>query len=204
MSPDHQAPAGCPTPIQSALDRINDGDDSAWDDLIRASQGRLIRITRRLLRDFARLRRWHESDDVLHGALIRLRRHMEAQPHTSTVGFLCSAAMHIRRELLDMARAADSGTGPANLVTPPPGAPPADRAAPIDETDPEVLRRWAELHERIADMPEPLLEVFRLHWYLGLRHAEAARQLGLTEEAVRKRWMRVRLWLMDAFDDFPI
>src|SRR3954447_11612069 len=60
--------------LQHCLDRLREGDLSARDDLIRYACTRLERLTHTMLRNYARLRRWEETGDVLQNALIRLTR----------------------------------------------------------------------------------------------------------------------------------
>ncbi len=52
--------------------------------------------------------------------------------------------------------------------------------------DPEKLVRWAEVHEYLGNLPEPLRQVVDLHYYHGLTHAEVGNMLNIVEVTSRK------------------
>ena len=59
---------------------------------------RLTILTRRMMGDFERVRRWAETDDVLQNALVRLLKVLgSVKPQTSR-DFLALASLQIRRE----------------------------------------------------------------------------------------------------------
>ena len=64
----------------------------------------LERLTRRMLKDYARLRRWEQTGDVLQNALLRLHRALASERPRSVRAFLALAATQIRRELIDLSR----------------------------------------------------------------------------------------------------
>src|SRR5262249_12667200 len=110
-----------------------------------------------------------------------------------------------RRELIDLWRHyfGPQGTG-ANYATPPPpsargegGPVPFD--GPADSSnDPGKLAGWGEIHRQIGLLPDDEREVFDLHWYQGLTHAEAAELLGVSVSMVKRRWQSARIRLMEA------
>src|SRR3954452_7824325 len=106
MSPDRGRDMGSDqsTQLQHCLDRLREGDLSARDDLIRYSCARLERLTHTMLRDYARLRRWEETGDVLQNAMIRLNRALGEVAPANVRDFFRLAALEIRRELIDLAR----------------------------------------------------------------------------------------------------
>src|SRR6266851_1195565 len=90
--------------IQQFLPRAVAGDEAALDALLRHNCDRLTILTRWMLGDFRRVRRWAETGDVLQNALLRLVGALrEVKPQTPRE-FLALAALQIRRELLDLAR----------------------------------------------------------------------------------------------------
>jgi DNA-directed RNA polymerase specialized sigma24 family protein len=86
------------------LDHFRAGDSEATDAFLRRICGRLERLARSMLRDFPNVRRWADTDDVLQGALMRLLHTLRATQPQDMRHFANLAAMHIRRELLDLAR----------------------------------------------------------------------------------------------------
>ncbi len=56
-----------------------------------------------MLRDYPRVKRWEDSDDVLQNALIRLLQALAAVKISTAKDFYALAALQIRRELLDLA-----------------------------------------------------------------------------------------------------
>src|SRR4051812_14127242 len=157
--------------IQQLLPRAVAGDEDAIDALLRHNCERLTSLTRRMLGDFRRVRRWTETADVLQNALLRLVSALrEVKPQTSRE-FLALATLQIRRELLDLARKffGPQGMG-ANqdsaAALGSPGARPEDKADLSHE--PSSLAQWSELHQQIDALPDEAREVVGLLFYQGL------------------------------------
>src|SRR6476661_7110126 len=89
--------------LQRCLDRLRQGDLVARNELLNHACERLRKLTRRMLRGFVRLRRWEQTDDVLHNAMMRLHRALSETAPESLRHFFNLAAMQIRRELIDLA-----------------------------------------------------------------------------------------------------
>ncbi|MCI0460577.1 MAG: ECF-type sigma factor, partial [Gemmataceae bacterium] len=102
-----------PSQLESWIDRMNAGDLPARDQFIHHTYERLQQLTDRMLHDFSRVKRRVESDDVLHGALVRLLRALQAVTLGSVPEFYHLATTQIRRELLDLARHYAGQPGPA-------------------------------------------------------------------------------------------
>jgi RNA polymerase sigma-70 factor (ECF subfamily) len=191
------------TQLQQWIERLNAGDPAARDELLRHACDRLRRLTRKMLRDFSRVRQWEDTDDVLHNALLRLLRALEVVPPASAQGFFRLAATQIRRELLDLARRYAGPEGPAaHLVANQGGDNPEGTAHPRYEKpstthDPCRLAAWSEFHAQIEALPEEEREVFDLLWYQGLKRPEAAAALGISEVTVKRRWLAARLRLQE-------
>src|SRR3954454_17307777 len=98
--------------LQSLLDRLGAGDESAVDRLIEHSVGRLHRLAHFMLQDFPHVRRWYETGDVAQAAALRLTRALKAVKPASPRDFLNLAANQIRRELYDLARHEYGPEGP--------------------------------------------------------------------------------------------
>ena len=189
--------------IQSYLDRLRDGDETARGELLQCAGERLRSLARQMLRAYPRVRRWEETDDVLQNAALRLHRTLGQIAPDTPRDFFRVAALNIRRELLDLAKHyfgplghgaqhASWGSGDSSA-----GAPaPADRGDL--STEPSRLAAWGEFHEQIGALPEEEREVFDLLWYQGLSQAEAAELLGVSERTIKRRWQAARLRLHEA------
>src|SRR5947207_12760187 len=90
--------------LRQWLDRMEQGDASALDELLRHVCGRLERLARHLLRAHPAVQRWAETGDVLQGALVRLTRALTSVRPGSVRDFFALATQQIRRELIDLAR----------------------------------------------------------------------------------------------------
>jgi RNA polymerase sigma-70 factor (ECF subfamily) len=190
--------------IQGWLDRLQAGDELARGELIRTACDRLVRLARKMLHSYPRVRRWEETDDVFQNAMLRLHRALgEVKPRT-TRDFFRLAALNLRRELLDLAKhyygpqgqgahhVSQAGRDDAS-TTPPPLHEPADLSR-----DPGRLAVWSEFHRQVDALPDEEREVFDLLWYQELSQAEAAELLQVSERTIKRRWQSARLKLHEA------
>lgn len=175
--------------LQDWLKRLRDGDPDAREELLRACQGRLVSLARRMLRRFPAVSRWADTDDVFQGAVVRLLRALESVDVNDTRQFLNLAGAIIRRELIDLARRFRGPLGiGANHSSHPPDSdgPRADPAAPDDDS--AVLDRWTALHEAASALPAEQREVFGLRFYHQWELARIAELFQVNEKTVRRRW----------------
>jgi RNA polymerase sigma-70 factor (ECF subfamily) len=192
--------------MQGWIDRLRAGDETARAELLRCSCDRLVELTRRMLRRYARIKRWEQTDDVVQNVALRLYRTLEHVTPESTRDFLRLASLNIRRELLDLAKHYYGPHGLGTLhASQPDGASrddgPAPAGGPSDVThDPSRLEAWAEFHRQVSALPDALREVFDLIWYQGLARAEAAEVIGISERTLMRRWQEARLAIYDALD----
>jgi RNA polymerase sigma-70 factor (ECF subfamily) len=192
--------------IRLCIDRLAQGDEQACTELINTTMARLSALTRRMFRDFRRLGRWEQSDDICQNATLRLWKALKATRPTSLAEFHRLAALQVRRELLDQVRRYFGAEGlganhASNADANDSGSTPPDAFdSPQSTLDPASLARWAEFHERAADLPEDERAVFDLIWYQGLPQLEAAEILGLSERTLKRRWLAARLSLARVFD----
>lgn len=177
--------------MQELLPQAVAGDAAALDSLLRHCAGRLTVLTRRMLGDFQRVRRWAETDDVLQSALVRLVTALRAVQPKTPGDFLALATLQIRRELIDLARRfygpegvganhESQGNGDASAS---PAADPADL-----RHEPASLAQWTELHQLIDRLPAEERAVVDLLFYQGLPQAEAAQVLNVSLRTVQRRW----------------
>jgi RNA polymerase sigma-70 factor (ECF subfamily) len=90
--------------IQGWIDRLQAGDESARKALLNCACERLIRLTRKMLKSYQRVKRWEQTDDVFQSAAVRLYRTLSDVKPASVGDFFRLAALSIRRELLDLAK----------------------------------------------------------------------------------------------------
>ncbi len=173
--------------LPDLLQRAASGEDAALDALLRHCGDRLTLLTRRMLGDFQRVRRWAETDDVLQSALIRLVGALRDVKPATPRDFLALAALQIRRELLDLARRhyGPHGIG-ANHESQADGDARNDPSDVRDE--PSSLAQWTELHEQIGALPDEEREVVGLIFYQGMSQMEAAELLGISLRTLQRRW----------------
>jgi RNA polymerase sigma factor (sigma-70 family) len=189
--------------IQSLLDRLQAGDDSAREELINCACARLERLTRKMLRDWDRVHRWEDTSDVLQNALMRLYRSLAETRPARAVDFFRLAALNIRRELYDLARHyyGPRGEGANHITVTWKLRTDGELDAAMEQQyadgddDPENLAAWAEFHEQVGRLPEEERELFDLLWYQELSQSEAAALLAISERTVKRRWASARLRL---------
>lgn len=190
--------------IQGYLDRLRGGDEAARGELLNSACERLRRLTSRMIKGYPNVRRWEQTDDVLQNAILRLQRTLQQLPIETARDFFRLAALHIRRELLDLARHyyGPHGAGArheSQSKVPSESSQASTRTDPADVThEPVRLATWSAFHEQIAALAENEREVFELLWYQGLTQAEAAELLQVDVRTIKRRWMSARMRLQDA------
>jgi RNA polymerase sigma-70 factor (ECF subfamily) len=195
------------TYLQECLSRLQGGEEAAREELLAAACRRLSELTRAMFRNYRRLRRFEETDDVLQGALIRLHRALKAVTPASLRDFYRLATTQVRRELIDLARHHFGPAGPARyLDSAAPGAGDRDDREGFDQADtslePSELAAWTDFHRQVEALAEEEREVFDLIWYQGLTFTEAAAVLGVSARTVTRRWQAANLRLHQSLRDF--
>jgi RNA polymerase sigma-70 factor (ECF subfamily) len=196
--------------LQPLLDRLAGGDTAAADDLIAHAMERLRRLARKMLRDNPRVRRWEQTDDVLHNALVRLHRALKAVRPESVRAFMGLAAKQIRRELIDLGRHHYGPEGHAeHHASDPQGRDEQGDARPRVEAHAESASgplsqlQWQEFHELVQALPDEEREVFDLTFYQDMPQAEVARLLNVSVPTVKRRWRSAKLLLHQAMKTTP-
>jgi RNA polymerase sigma-70 factor (ECF subfamily) len=192
------------TYVQHCLLRLQQGEEAARADLLRAACERLTELARTMLKNYRRVKRWEATDDVLQGALLRLHRALEVVTPPTACDFYRLATAQIRRELIDLARHyfGPAGMG-SNLDSAVPEAEyeadsPLSREQGSGSLEPSRLAAWTEFHEQVLSLPEQEQEVFDLVWYQGLKLTEAADLLSVSARTVTRRWQAACLKLHQA------
>jgi RNA polymerase sigma factor (sigma-70 family) len=187
--------------LQGWLDRLQAGDPSAQDELLRRVGDRLERLARKTLRRFPGVRRWAETGDVLQGSTLRLLRALQEVRPDNTRHFFNLAATQMRRELLDLSKAfygpLGAGANHASVVHPTDSQAqayePPDRADDIREVE-----RWCAFHEAVEQLPAEEREVVGLTFYHGWTQPQIAELFQVDERTVRRRWRSACLRLAEA------
>lgn len=194
--------------LQHLVERLQRGEVAARQELLTSAGDGLLRLTRRMFRGEHRLKRWEQTEDVFQNASLRLYLALAEIKPSSVRDFFRLAALHIRRELIDLAR---HYYGPQGLGTRQmtqhsaegyarsPSA--YEQADTADE--PSRLATWCEFHEQVARLPDEERELFDLLWYQGLAQAEAAELVGISERSLQRRWQMARLHLHRALHGVP-
>jgi RNA polymerase sigma-70 factor (ECF subfamily) len=173
------------TILQDLLPRAVAGDEAALDALLRHCSDRLTLLTRRMLGDFRRVRRWAETDDVLQNALVRLLGALRSVRPQTPRAFLALASLQIRRELLDLVR---HFYGPQGIGAHHDSLPAGADGSAGPAAEPTAKARWTELHELVDSLPSEEREVVDLLFYQGLSQAEAGEMMGVSLRTVQRRW----------------
>jgi RNA polymerase sigma factor (sigma-70 family) len=175
--------------LQDCLNRWQAGDTGAANDLLKVAGHRLEKLARRMCRSFPNVRGWTETGDVLQNSLIRLLRTLQSMRPATTRDFFNLAAVHIRRELLDLARhyrgknwvPLDAPGANHGHQTPKPHNEPTTPQA--DDFD-----LWTRFHEAVDQLPLEEREVVGLVFYHGWTQAKIAELFSVDERTIRRRW----------------
>ncbi len=169
------------TEIQALLDRNRAGDREARELLAKSVYARLRQLAHQMLHRYPRVREQHETGDVLNSAMIRFLRAIDATPIRDTRHFYALAAEQIRRELIDLARKAQSTLNRA-VELQPNHAPAADHAAQ------QHLEDWCAFHSAVDNLPDEERAVFEPVFYHDISQRELAEQLGVSAKTVQRRY----------------
>lgn len=174
--------------LRRLLDRLAAGDRAARDECLQAASARLNHLARQMLRDFATVRRWADTADVVQDTLIRLNRVLEGWSPGSAEDFFQMAATQMRRALLDLARFHGRRERAGLRAA---GDAPGD--VPDEADSSGELERWRAFHEAVERLPDHEREVVALRYYHGWPVQHIAESLRISERTVIRRW-QAALW----------
>jgi RNA polymerase sigma factor (sigma-70 family) len=192
--------------LRSCIERLQAGEERARDELLECAGLRLVRLTRKMLRGYPAVHRWDDTDDVMQNASLRLWTSLRKVQVESVAHFFRLAALHIRRELIDLARHyyGPEGLGANHASAAAAGGDSTGNRVAFDCSDPthepSRVAIWADFHLQVEALPEEEREVFDLLWYQGLGQGEAAELLGVSERTVQRRWQAARVKIYRALD----
>jgi RNA polymerase sigma factor (sigma-70 family) len=184
------------THIEGLLEKVQKGAPGAREALLDHACERLLRLTRKMLGNYPNLRRWEQTDDVFQNSMLKLHRCLEKVELESVRHFFNLAAVHIRRELIDLSRHhfGPEGIG-KNHHTDQPAPDESGGSVHAIAHEPEDLAEWSEFHQRVDRLPEDEREIVNLLFYEGLQQDEAANVLGVSTRTVKRRWHAARVRL---------
>lgn len=188
--------------LEDCLNRWREGDRAAADELLRLVITRLEKLSRRMLRAFPTIRGTADTDDVLQNSLVRLLRTLQCMKPNTPRDFFNLAAVHIRRELIDLYRR-NRGRESMPLHTSSKLGPEyAEPAIPIlNDAD-----LWVLFHEAVDRLPVEEREIVGLTFYHGWTQRRIAELFQVDERTIRRRWAsaRQRLQMMVGADFLEI
>ena len=193
--------------FEECLNQLRRGDVHVRDAIISRVSERMIVLADRMLRRSPRLARWVEKEDLGQQATMRLHRSLANLAPATPQELLNLAAIHIRRELCDLARhhlgprsyaANHDSRARQKLFS---GGIQTAQGASDSDSDAHALAGWTEFHAFVETLPEHEKNVFCLLWYDGLNQSEAANVLGISERQLRRHWQSARLMIRNKFGD---
>lgn len=208
MLPDLGA-AGYTTKLSCLLEDYAAGEPNAIDDIVRHAQDRLHRFASAMLRSSVVAREWHDTDDLLQGALIRLERALRDCKPTAPESFGKLATLQLKRELRDLCKSLRRQKRDVGKVVRLEGAVDDGESGPrgMDPADPatnhEFLLDWTELHDAIEQLPDEQREVMDQIFYNGQSHEQAATLLGISSKTVQRRLRKAEEALAVALKVYP-
>jgi RNA polymerase sigma factor (sigma-70 family) len=188
--------------LHGLIDRIQRGDETACDELVRQITRRVELMTRNLFKQFPGVHRWEDTSDVLQMALLRVLTSLRQTPvrPESMRDFCCMAANRIRSVLIDLARHyyGPQGLGANNSSVEGFDTDGEGKTNPsAREAELQSLERWTRFHEAVERLPPAEREVMSLIFYHGWTQAEVAELLQVSDRMVRKHWQRACQTLHD-------
>src|SRR5262245_12374235 len=177
------------TQLLVLVDRIQQGDKAAMEELLRRTSARMDRLARSMLRRYPQVRGHEQTADVVQEATFSLLAALRQLKFQSTREFYGLAAEHIRRRLLDLARryrrpGREHRSLEEGVV--------ADASGGAADAD---LELWEALHEAVERLPADQREVFGLKFYHGWEQRQIAELYACSTKTVQRLLLRAQLRL---------
>ncbi|MCH2205758.1 MAG: RNA polymerase sigma factor [Lentisphaerales bacterium] len=123
-----------------------------------------------------------DAGDIVHDTYLRLRRIDDWGKIQNSKAFIYRAARNlmidrVRRFSKQVSNDSESGKDVAEQTL-------QDRRSPLEET--LGVEKQRIIQEQISSLPEKCQEVFILHKFSGLKHAEIAAKLNISQSTVEK------------------
>lgn len=186
-------PSGDEGRIDTLLARLQDGDETAMDELLALlfdDLRRLARSQRRRMGGGETLR----TTALVHEAYLKMRRSDKLAPE-SRHHFLHTAALAMRQILIDHARSQIAADARHQEIH------------HRDKLDVRQLQRQAhmvlDIDTALNDLEEQdprLAAVVNYRYFAGYKEAEIADVLQVSERTVRRDWFKAKAWLAQALN----
>ena len=191
--------------VQTIVDRLHAGDESAKNDLIQAASERLFHLTQRKRRRYQRkVGRWEQTEDIFQRAIMRLCQALEKTEINDAKHFFSLAAKKIREQLLDLERyyhGPVKGIGANHQTQVRSSSSENEYHNLIDVAKDEAEdSNWLEsevLYSAIEKLHPDLQDVINMVWINELTQEETAKLLGISVRTVYRRWQKARIELHD-------
>lgn len=167
---EHQQKACCMTMNASGVDRAA---------VIDACLERMRSVARRMIARHPQLRRWEQSNDLVHNAYVRLHGAMQSPTLESPRSLVALAVTQLNREFIDAIRRSKTRVAWERSST--------ESVSAYESAD-DSLEDWSRFHEAIHALPDGQREAVQLLWYLELDQSEAADRLGVSMRTLRRYW----------------
>jgi RNA polymerase sigma factor (TIGR02999 family) len=179
--------------IGAIWDGFSRGDQAARDALLALHYQEFRAVARRVLRDEGS-RLAMQPTDLAHEAALRILKltHIDLQDRGH---FLALSARVMRQTLIDEVRRFKAAKRQSPEVTTWLGGAGASRLLPIEQLDDALSALFAIDADRAR--------VVELRFYGGLTLPEIARETGVSESTVERRWRSARAWLLSELDGDP-
>jgi RNA polymerase sigma-70 factor (ECF subfamily) len=147
-----------------------------------------------MLRGFPNIRPYIDCDDVLQNSILRFMRTLQTIQPATTRDFFNLAAVHMRRELIDLARRASRTIVTLSLNRSVSG----DSSQNMPDNIPDTLQPepgaedfalWVRFHEAVENLPLEEREVIGLIFYHGWKQRQIAELFQVNERTIRRRWV---------------
>lgn len=194
--------------LQEYLGRWRAGDTAALNELLQTVFCRLRYLAAHLLRGFPNVRPYADCDDLLQGSMVRFLRTLRIIQPRTTRDFFNLAAVHMRRELLDLARRAKRRIAPSSLHAPTTEEETEGERGGTDVMDSSSCPQkvadfevWVRFHEMVDNLPVEEREVVGLVFYHGWTQQQIAELFNVSVRTIRRRWEAARRRLREMLQD---
>ena len=140
---------------------------------------RMRTLAHRMLSRYPHLRRFENTSDLVHNAVIRLDRAMQTEELASPRSVIALAVTQLNRELSDMIR--------RNRVRER-WAISAVSGLHAETAEDRSFDDWTRFHEAVEALPQEQRDAVQYLWYLGLDQETAAATLGVSTRTLRRYW----------------
>jgi RNA polymerase sigma factor (sigma-70 family) len=179
--------------LQGYLHRWRAGDASAMNTLLQKVFHRLRHLAVRMLRGFPNVQPFIDSDDLFQNSILRFMRTLQSIQPATTRDFFNLAAVHMRRELIDLSRRASRRIATSSLNTRNNVIPDDHGRNELDVPQPDDGMKdfalWVRFHALVDNLPVEEREVVGLIFYHGWTQQQVAELFQVSVRTIRRRWI---------------